>query len=818
MLKKSLIAKTSPKANPKNVIFYKDYRVTVLADRLFRLEKSANKKYRDEATVAVWFRNMKAQNFKAAESRGADEFIIETAAVKLILCEKREDCRIEIDGKRLKIDNAGNLKGTCRTLDCCNGDTRIHYGDGVNSGKKVELENGVCSRTGVAVYDDSLSPTLLQNGEIAKIYADGTDEYIFAYGDDYRGAVKALYLICGGVPMVPRFALGNWWSRYHDYSDEEYLTLLNRFKKREIPLSVATIDMDWHYSTDLDEQKKITESGKNTEFYGGNSGWTGYSWNKKLFPDYKKFLKQVKQNGVKITLNLHPADGVRWFEDCYEQFAKAVGVNPKTGEQIKFDIFDPTFANAYFDILHHPYEKAGVDFWWIDWQQGLTAGKLGIDPLWALNHYHYLDNAENSDEPLTLSRYAGIGSHRYPLGFSGDASMTWDTLRFLPYFTATASNAGYGWWSHDIGGHGFGEHDGELYLRHVQFGVFAPINRYHCTAYPTMTKEPWAYLNGTGALAEKQMKLRHKLVPFIYSRDKQAHDNADMLIEPLYYYHQSTEEAYNFKNEYYFGKTLLVAPITSPAGKDGYSRVEAWLPKGRWTDIFTGDVYEIKSEKGEIKTLLRTLESIPVLAKEGAVLPLSEEKGNGTPNPQKLTVKAFNGNGEFELFEDGKEIKGAKRGKKAGEFYTLFTMRETALKNGEYEQTLAISSRGDCSVIPENRKISVRFENIEKGSVALFIGGKKVKCEKVYDDCVVVNIDFAAGNEYVIRVKYNKDDELTAAKKRVLKILAESNGPNEYFVAFYEQLQKAKSVTDVLGLLKRRWLPSGIAERISETF
>lgn len=96
----------------------------------------------------------------------------------------------------------------------------------------------------------------MQNGEIAKIYADGTDEYIFAYGDDYRGAVKALYLICGGVPMVPRFALGNWWSRYHDYSDEEYLTLLNRFKKREIPLSVATIDMDWHYSTDLDEQKK----------------------------------------------------------------------------------------------------------------------------------------------------------------------------------------------------------------------------------------------------------------------------------------------------------------------------------------------------------------------------------------------------------------------------------------------------------------------------------------------------------------------------------------------------------------------------------
>lgn len=816
MLKKSLIAKTSPKANPKNVVFYKDYRVTVLSDRLFRLEKSENKIFREEATTAVWFRNAKPQNFKAYLTRRADEFIIETSSVKLVLAEKRENCFIEINGKRVKIDNEGNLKGTYRTLDCCTGDTKIQ------TGEKIELENGVCSRTGVAVYDDSLSPSLLQNGEIAKIYADGTDEYVFVFGNDYRGAVKALYSICGGVPLVPRFALGNWWSRYHEYSDEEYLTLLNRFKRREIPLSVATIDMDWHYSTDLDEQKKITESGKNTEFYGGNSGWTGYSWNKKLFPDYKKFLKEVKKTGLKITLNLHPADGVRWFEDCYDEFAKAVGVNPKTGEQIKFDIFDPTFANAYFDILHRPYEKAGVDFWWIDWQQGLTAGKLGIDPLWALNHYHYLSNAENFDEPLILSRYGGIGSHRYPLGFSGDASMTWETLNYLPYFTATASNAGYGWWSHDIGGHGFGEHNGELYLRHVQFGVFAPINRYHCTSYPTMTKEPCAYLNGTGALAERQMKLRHKLVPFIYSRDKKAHDDAEMLIEPLYYYHQNSNEAYSFKNEYYFGKTLLVAPVTSPAEKDGYSRVEAWLPKGRYTDIFTGDVYDVKNENGEVKTLLRTLESIPVLAKEGTILPLADDVGNGTKNPQSLTVKAFSGNGEFELYEDGKEqgekTDGKKQSKKSGEFYTCFVLKESVLKNGEKEQTLNISSRGDGSVIPENRKISVRFENIKKANVTLFINGQKVKYEKIYDDCIVVNLDFSAETEYTIKLKYFAENELESAKERVLKILGESNGPNEYFVAFNEEVQKTKSLDEIVGLIKWRWLPSGVAARILETF
>ncbi len=128
--------------------------------------------------------------------------------------------------------------------------------------------------------------------------------------------------------------------------------------------------------------------------------------------------------------------------------------------------------NAYFDILHKPYEKDGVDFWWIDWQQGRKSDVNGLDPLNALNHYHYLDNAENGDIPLILSRYGGIGSHRYPLGFSGDTAISWKVFDFQPYFTANAANAAYTWWSHDIGGHHMGYRDDDLYIRWLQFGVF----------------------------------------------------------------------------------------------------------------------------------------------------------------------------------------------------------------------------------------------------------------------------------------------------------------------------------------------------------
>ena len=103
-----------------------------------------------------------------------------------------------------------------------------------------------------------------------------------------------------------------------------------------------------------------------------------------------------------------------------------------------------------------------MDFWWLDWQQGTVTDIPGLDPLWALNHYHTLDSGRKDKRPLILSRYAGLGSHRYPIGFSGDSHMTWKSLDFQPYFTNNAANAGYTWWSHDIGGHMRGIQDDEL--------------------------------------------------------------------------------------------------------------------------------------------------------------------------------------------------------------------------------------------------------------------------------------------------------------------------------------------------------------------
>lgn len=808
MLNKHLIAKTRPLACEQNVVFWKNYRLTVLQNALFRLERSENKKFRDDATQTVWFRDMPKQEFTVYESK--DSLTVETSACSLILKEKREDCRILLNGKTLKINNDGNLKGTYRTLDEYDGNYHVTSATrmrkkGQPKSNEIKLGMGVCSLTGVAVINDENSLTLANSGEIKPCKGDGTDEYIFAYGNDYRSAVRALYLITGNVPKIPRFVLGNWWSRYCVYTDKSYLRLLNSFEEQNIPLTVATIDMDWHYSTQMEEDLHITEKGRNTPFYGGNDGWTGYSWNKRLFPDYRKFLKEIEKKNLKITLNVHPADGVRWWEDCYEQMALSLGKDPSTGEWIKFDIANPEFVNSYFSVVHKPYEADGVRFWWIDWQQGLKSGIEGLDPLWALNHYHTLDNAVNHGSPVILSRYSGVGAHRYPLGFSGDTVISWDTLEYLPEFTATATNVGYTWWSHDIGGHMFGEKNNELYLRHIQYGVFSPINRLHCSNAQICTKEPWAYGNGAGEIAKNWLRLRHALIPYLYTAAYLTNTTGRALVEPLYN-EWKQKEAFQYKTEYLFGSQLLVAPVISKADKSGYAKVKVWLPEGVWTDIFTGAKY--KAGKGGKKlTVYRQLESIPVFIKEGGILPLSLNQGNGCENPQKLQVEVYSGNGEYTLYEDGLE------NNKQGELFTSFinTRHE---KEDACKQILTVKMLGDWSVIPKNRELLIKFKDIEEGVITVSENGVNQPIEPLITDCVALKLNLKENCEYTVSVEYKKKNEMQEIIAYALKSLITADGETEDKNDFWRKLKEVKTLEEYVELVDATDLISKRAKEI----
>ena len=648
MLHDHLIARTEPAADPANLVYFGNKRITVLTERLFRIEESSgNGSFCDEATQAVWFRNPGPVGFSARKEGGC--LVIETDAVTLIVREKLMESRVTLknpDGAGMagvQLSEAAGLPGTCRTLDNFNGDMKIPYDWDLTKACRIELDQGITSRSGAALYDDSSSLILGKDGKVRPRENPETDLYVFAYGHDYRAAVRALFSICGPTPLIPRFALGTWWSRYHAYTQKEYLDLMDSFADRGIPFTVATVDMDWHPSKDIPDGKG-----------GWYGGWTGYSWNEELFPDYRGFLKELHKRNLHVTLNLHPAQGVRYFDVQYREMAERMGIDPETKETVEFDITDERFINAYFDVLHKPYEHEGVDFWWIDWQQGRESAIPGLDPLWSLNHYHWLDSRKEK-EGLILSRYAGIGSHRYPLGFSGDTLMTWDTLRFLPYFTSSATNVGYTWWSHDIGAHMLGYKDDELYARFIQFGVFSPIMRIHSSNNPMLVKDPCSYPGGVGLIAKEFLLLRQAMLPFLYSASVKTAEQGLALIEPVYYGWPEEEEAYQCPGQYLFGQQMIAAPVTEHSGPDGMVTKDVWLPEGTWTDLFTGDVYE----GGGWRKMTRGLEAFPLLLKEGGFFVLDNApEGGGTGLPEVLKVMTAQGNGGYVLAEDrdGKRI------------------------------------------------------------------------------------------------------------------------------------------------------------------
>jgi len=650
-------------AHPDAVVAGPTYRFTVLTSRLIRMEWNERGEFVDERSQSVVSRDFPVPDFTVVELPGGGLEIL-TAYVRL----RYDGGEFSEGGLSVALlkgatdghysswrygfaypqdQHRGNLLGTARTLDGADGE--------------VDLEPGILSTFGFAVVDDSDTVLLSEDGWIAPRPGGGRprkDLYLFGYGNDFGAGLRDYHRLTGPTPVVPRYVLGNWWSRYWPYTEDEYLAVMDRFEAERIPLSVAVIDMDWHL---VDVDPEI------------GTGWTGYTWNRELFPDPERFLGALHERGLSTTLNLHPADGARRHEDAYPQVAEAMGVDPASGLPVEFDVTSREFVDAYLRYLHHPLEEQGVDFWWIDWQSGSATNVPGLDPLWMLNHVHYVDSGRDGKRPLTFSRYAGLGSHRYPVGFSGDTIITWDSLDFQPYFTGTAANIGYTWWSHDIGGHMFGAKDTELTVRWCQFGALSPVNRLHSSNSPFTTKEPWAFGPRAFGVISRFLRLRHRLIPTLYTAAWRAHTDAVAVVRPMYHDHPRSGEAYSVPNQYLLGEHLIVAPITTPEEPGTkLASATAWLPEGGWFDLFTGQRYD----GDNVVPLHRDLAQLPVLARSGAVLPLADALDPVVDAPARLTLRVFPGDGVSHLIEDHGEGAPAADDRNVTRFVQALTVRD----------------------------------------------------------------------------------------------------------------------------------------------
>lgn len=686
----------------ENQVVGERYRITILTDGLIRLEYNETGIFEDRATQMVFHRDFPKVDYRVVRTEQGVQ--IHTRRIHLVYDEQAfssTGLTIQVKGNLTAYHSLwhygeafATLGGTARTLDQADG--------------AIPLEHGILSRNGFSVLDDSRSQIILDNGWIEPRDKGISDLYFFGYGHDYLEALKDFYRLCGATPMLPRYALGNWWSRYYRYTEESYLQLMERFDQENIPFTVAVIDMDWHL-VDIDHK------------YG--SGWTGYTWNRELFPEPARFLQRLHSRGMHTTLNVHPADGIRAHEEEYLPMALAMGVDTQAEDPVLCDPADPVFMENYFTYMHHPREKEGVDFWWIDWQQGSSCKVEGLDPLWILNHYHFLDNARDGKRPLTFSRYAGPGSHRYSVGFSGDSLMTWESLDFQPYFTATASNIGYAWWSHDIGGHMLGYKDDEMSARWVQLGVYSPVMRLHSSCSEFNGKEPWRYKPDVARVMGEMLRWRHKMMPYLYTMNYRNYQEGCPLVMPLYYLYPEVEEAYACKNQYFFGSELMVVPITSPAIKGlNVARVTAWLPKGIWHDIHTGMVYD----GSRTMNLYRGLDSIPVFAHGGAIFPLTEEISGleAGRNPDSLHIKVFaGGEGSFTLYEDDNSTQDYLDG-------ICCTTPMTYTEKGECRFTIH-PAQGHLDLIPQTRNYTVELVGFVCNfqEVEVRVNGTPIECK-----------------------------------------------------------------------------------------
>lgn len=767
---------TNAKCRKENMVTGNHYRISVLTPGLLRLEYAEQDLFEDRPTQIVWNRDLGECVYQVVEKEGCLEII--TERLHLYYDKKpfsTNGLRVVVQGGMFPYGNVwyyGNdnrlfkraeLKGTARTLDNANGE--------------IPLEDGLVSLSGYAVLDDSRSLAIREDGWVEKRRAPEEDIYFWGYGSDYLACIQDFYRLSGPAPMIPRYVFGNWWSRYHKYTEESYRELMGRFEDEKLPFSVAVIDMDWHL-VNIDKK------------YG--NGWTGYTWNREFFPDPERFLKWLHDKGMHVTLNVHPADGVRAHEEMYEEMGKALGVDTEKELPIPFDVSDKKFMEAYFNCLHHPREKEGVDFWWIDWQQGGISKVEGMDPLWMLNHYHFLDNGREGKRPMTFSRYAGPGSHRYPIGFSGDTIVSWESLAFQPYFTASASNIGYGMWSHDIGGHMLGKRDDELSGRWVQFGVFSPIMRLHSSDSRFISKEPWRFREEIRKVMEEFLRLRHKMIPYLYTMNYRQYAEKTPMILPMYYAYPGAREAYQVPNQYLFGSQMVAAAVTTPCIKGlNMAKIPVWLPEGEWYDIFTGLCYH----GGRKMNFYRDITSIPVLAKAGAIIPFQEDyMENANENPRQLHLFVYTGDdGSFMLYEDDNITMSYQNGECV----------KTNYRWEEKEGKLYIcAAEGELSLIPENRDYVISFCGIRDAQATVLegIGGlKKAVGEKQNMEVILRNVPVKQSVTLCLENRVYMDNDV---EERCFRILNHAEIETMVKESAFAAVEKEKNYLHLLsGLL-----------------
>lgn len=635
-----LWAAALPTTNP---IVLGNNRLTLITPTLIRLEYSTNGIFVDAPTYFAHDRKsmLRPDEFELKEL-GNDTYEIRTKALQIWYKHdgypfSTSNLKVfyQKNGKKAKFTNRfilrNNLGGPVETLD------RVTH--------EIPMNDGILSKDGWYMIDDARSD-LIVNGWLqprdTKTHLQ--DQYCFIYGNDYKAALRSLGAISGRVPMTRKYIHGIWYCRYWDYTSDEFLDIIRGYDTHDFPLDNIVFDMGWH-----------TNDATAGAGHNGWQNWTGYTWNRKLIPNPRVLLDAIHQQRIHVALNDHPHDGIRTHEEYYKPFMQAMGA--QQGDNLLFNPADSCYMRNFFAYAHHPSERVGVDFWWLDWQQNYlypyVRGTNTTTLAW-INELYYRDSKRNGLRGCGYSRWAGWGDHRHPIQFSGDAQSNWNMLAFEVKLTAGSGNGGCYYWAHDIGGF-CGESNPELTTRWTQFGALSAALRVHSTKDPQLDRRPWLGDNANVSAMRRMYHLRAELMPYLYSCVWQTHNTMLPLNRSLYIDYGEQKESFLNPQEFTFGDLILAAPITSPGkGMDKRATQKVWFPKGEtWYDYFTGERFE----GGQTREIEKPLDEFPMYVRGGWLLPMQPYSSRPASARldtlvMRLYPAAQNVDNRFTLYED----------------------------------------------------------------------------------------------------------------------------------------------------------------------
>lgn len=504
----------------------------------------------------------------------------------------------------------------------------------------------VSSRGYGILWDISSMGVFEFRGNSLKVWFESSDaiDFYFIFGPSLDRVIAGYRWLTGDAPMLPRSAFGYWQSKERYASQEEIVSVVKEFRNKGIPIDI--IVQDWRY--------------------WGKYGWNAFKFDEEYYPDPAKMVKYLHDLGVKLAISIWPM-----FGEETEIYRKAVELGYNIPETGLVNFFKEEAGKWFWERIKETFFDIGVDAWWLDatepeikplliyttWQRELKIDDnrmlkhLNAYPLLETKAVYEGQRRDSNKRVLILTRSGFSGIQRYGVvNWSGDITGDWTTFRSQIWAGLNYCLSGPPYWTTDIGGFFSGNPDTEsfreLFIRWFQWGVFCPIFRVHGTYFP---KEPWRFGPQAEEILVKYIRLRYRLLPYIYSLAWRVHSEGYTVMRHLAMDFPDDREALEIDDEFMFGPHVLVAPVTTPSTWER----EVYLPRGLWYDFWTGKLHC----GGRYVTAHSPLDTIPLFVKAGAILPLA-------PPSVKSAVEKFNeielrvypgADGCFTLYDDDGE-------------------------------------------------------------------------------------------------------------------------------------------------------------------